>query len=95
MQDIERVHQSLGDRVGFLGVDTDDFDRSARDAMGRAAVTYPSVFDKDEKVKRALATRSLPTTVLVGADGTVKDVHVGQMTEAELRAAIAKSLGVS
>jgi cytochrome c biogenesis protein CcmG, thiol:disulfide interchange protein DsbE len=95
MPDIERLHQALGTKVRFLGVDTKDFENSARAAIQAAAVTYPSVFDKDERIRRAVGARTLPTTVLVGADGAVKNVHVGQLTEAELRALVTKHLGVS
>jgi thiol-disulfide isomerase/thioredoxin len=94
MPELQRVHVALGARVRFLGVDTKDFENAARAAIQRAAVSYPSVFDPDERIKHAVGTRSLPATVLVAADGTVKDVHVGQLTGAELRAAIEQHLGV-
>ena len=95
MPEFQKVYADYKGRVGFLGVDTQDFDKPARAAIQRAAVTYPSVFDKDSKVKLALGTRSLPTTVLVGADGRIKNVHVGELTGAELRANINTYLGVS
>jgi len=95
MPEFQRVYTSLKGRVGFLGVDTKDFEREARASIQRAAVSYPSVFDQDERIKRSVNTRSLPATVFLRADGTIADVHVGQLTEAELRAAITKHLGVS
>lgn len=95
MPEFQRVYVSLEERVGFLGVDTKDFERPGREAIQRAAVSYPSVFDPDERIKRAVNTRSLPATVFLRADGTIANVHVGQLTEAELRAAITKHLGVS
>ena len=95
MPEFQKVYADYKGRVGFLGVDTQDFDKPARAAIQRAGISYPSVFDKDSKVKLALGTRSLPTTVLVGADGRIKDVHVGELTGAELRANITKYLGVA
>ena len=95
MPEFQKVYVSLKGRVGFLGVDTKDFEREARASIQRAAVSYPSVFDPDERIKRAVNTRSLPATILLRADGTIATVHVGQLTEAELRAAITKHLGVS
>lgn len=95
MPEFQKVHFALGAKVRFLGVDTKDFDREARAAIQRAGIGYASVFDKDEKVKRAIGTRSLPTTVLVGADGVIRNVHVGELTAAELRADITTYLGVS
>lgn len=95
MPEFQKVYVDLKGRVGFLGVDTKDFERPARESIQRAAVSYPSVFDPDERIKRAVNTRSLPATVFLNADGTIATVHVGQLTESELRAAIAKHLGVS
>jgi cytochrome c biogenesis protein CcmG/thiol:disulfide interchange protein DsbE len=95
MPDLQKVHVALGTKVRFLGVDTKDFENPARAAIQRAAVSYPSVFDKDERIRRAVGARTLPTTVFVGADGAVKNVHVGQLTETELRAAISQYLGVA
>jgi thiol-disulfide isomerase/thioredoxin len=95
MPEFQKVHVALEGKVRFLGVDTKDFERAARVAIQNAAISYASVFDKDEKVRRALNARSLPATVLVGADGRIKDVHVGALTAAELRALIAEHLGVA
>jgi thiol-disulfide isomerase/thioredoxin len=95
MPEFQKVYADYKGRVGFLGVDTQDFDKPARAAIQVAGVSYPSVFDKDSKVKLAIGTRSLPTTILIGADGRIKDVHVGQLTGAELRANIATFLNVS
>jgi cytochrome c biogenesis protein CcmG/thiol:disulfide interchange protein DsbE len=95
MPEYQKVHRALGAKVRFLGVDTKDAQNDARSAIQRAAITYPSVFDPDERVRRALNARSLPTTVLVGADGLIKNVHVGEQTAAELQAAITKYLGVT
>jgi thiol-disulfide isomerase/thioredoxin len=95
MPQFQQVHAALGAKVRFLGVDTKDFDRPARVAIQNAAITYANVTDPDEKVGNALSARSLPTTVIVGADGLIKNVHVGELTGAELRALLTKHVGVS
>ena len=95
MPEFQKVHTALKDRVRFLGVDTKDHENAARAAIQRAAISYASVFDPDERIKRAVGTRSLPTTILLRADGTIANVHVGELTGAELRADITKYLGVS
>jgi thiol-disulfide isomerase/thioredoxin len=94
MPEFQKVYVDLKDRVGFLGVNTKDFDREARSAVQRAAISYPSVVDVEEKIRRAVNARTVPATIFVAVDGTIADVHVGQMTEAELRAAIRENLGV-
>jgi cytochrome c biogenesis protein CcmG/thiol:disulfide interchange protein DsbE len=95
MPEFQKVHFALGTKVRFLGVDTRDFEREGLEAIRRAGVGYASVFDKKERVRRSVGSLVLPVTVLVGADGLVKNVHVGQLTGTELRADIAKYLGVS
>lgn len=94
MPEFQAVHTELGDRVRFLGVDTKDFERPAREAIQNAAITYANVFDKDEKIRRAVNARGMPTTILVGADGRIKNVHVGQLTGAELKELVREHLGV-
>ncbi len=94
MPALESIHDAFDGKVRFLGVATKDYDKSARDRIGRTGVSYPSLWDPDEKLKNAIGTRSLPTTLLVGADGLVKDVHVGELTEAELRAKLREHLNV-
>ena len=37
----------------------------------------------------------MPTTVLIGADGTVADIFAGQLDETLLRERIRRALGVS
>lgn len=95
MPEFQKAHFALGTKVRFLGVDTRDFEREGLDAIRRAGIGYASVFDKKERVRRSVGSLVLPVTVLVGADGLVKNVHVGQLTGTELRADIAKYLGVS
>ena len=95
MPEFQKVHVALGERVRFLGVDTKDFERPARTAIQNAAITYANVFDPDEKVRRALNARAMPTTVLVGADGRIKDLHVGELTADELRGLIREHFGVA
>jgi thiol-disulfide isomerase/thioredoxin len=95
MPEFQKLHFALGTKVRFLGVNTKDFQHEARSAIQRTGIGYASVFDQQQQVKRAVGALVLPVTVLVGADGLIKDVHVGQLTGAELRANLATFLGVT
>ena len=94
MPEFQKVHKALEGKVRFLGVDTKDYERPARNAIQNAGISYANVFDPDEHIKRSVNARSLPTTILVGADGLIKNVHVGQLTGEELRGLITKYLNV-
>lgn len=97
LPDFERVSQRLGDRVIVLGVNPQSNDTAAAQAamIARNGVTYPTVPDpQDELLRQFNTTGGLPTTVFVGADGVVRKVHNGLLTEQLLLAEIDSSFGV-
>jgi cytochrome c biogenesis protein CcmG, thiol:disulfide interchange protein DsbE len=91
MRGFEALHQQLGDRVAFVGVDTND-DRS--DALGFAkqvGVTYDLAFDPGSTVAPRYDVFGLPTTIFIDAHGVMLERRLGAMSQAELEATI-KSL---
>ncbi len=95
MPEFERVHRRLGGRVAFLGVNQRDQPRAAEELAGRTGVTYPLAVDVAGQAFDAFGGLGMPTTVLIGADGTVADVFAGQLDETLLRERIQAILGVS
>ena len=93
MPAFERVHQALGARVQFLGIDVNDTLSSGKTYARKLAITYDLVRDPRSELISALGGTVLPTTVLVGADGTVLSVHSGAFNEADLTSAITKAFG--
>jgi thiol-disulfide isomerase/thioredoxin len=93
MPAFERVHQALGANVQFLGIDVNDTLSSGKDYARKVGVTYDLVRDPRAELLSALGGVVLPTTVLVGADGTVLLVHASALTENELTSAITKAFG--
>jgi cytochrome c biogenesis protein CcmG, thiol:disulfide interchange protein DsbE len=71
MPDLEAVHQQYGDRVAFVGVDVQDSRDAARTMAARTGVTYELVSDPEGTLATSVGAIGLPTTLLVGADGTV------------------------
>lgn len=71
MPAFERVHQSLGDQVAFLGVNSRDEDEAAAQMIESTGVTYALAKDTDGALARALEVTNLPVTVLVLPDGTI------------------------
>ncbi|CAN5125216.1 hypothetical protein BH24ACT10_BH24ACT10_06810 [soil metagenome] len=97
LPDVERVSQQLGDRVRVLGVNPQSNDTDAAQAamIARNGVTYPTLRDpQDELLRQFNTTGGLPTTVFVDADGVVRAVHNGLVTERLLLDQIESSLGV-
>ncbi len=93
---LQAAHASLGDRVGFVGIDYADPDPAAAlELADRSEVTYPLVADPDEDVRKALGVIGLPQTVFVDADGTVvASERTAYDSEQDLLAAIEEHLGV-
>ncbi len=73
------AHAQFGDRVGFVGIDYQDPDRDAAIALlTEAGVTYPIAEDPSGAILDELSgLPAMPTTIFVGADGTIVDRHRG------------------
>jgi cytochrome c biogenesis protein CcmG, thiol:disulfide interchange protein DsbE len=93
MPDFERVHQDLGDQVAFLGLAVTDRDDQATALVERTGVTYPTYSDPDGDAIWFFEGVVMPTTVFVAPDGEVREVHGGQLSEAELRERIEEHFG--
>ena len=59
-------------------------------------VSYPSVFDPDKQLQRALGRTALPITLFVAADGTIRAVDMtGALTLPKLRTLAHDQLGIT
>jgi cytochrome c biogenesis protein CcmG/thiol:disulfide interchange protein DsbE len=95
MPEFQRVHRRLGDRVAFLGVNQRDQAQAAEELARSTGVTYPLAADTAGRSFDAFGGLGMPTTVLIGADGTVADIFAGQLDEPLLRERIRRFLGVA
>lgn len=79
-----------GERIAFLGVDSNDNDGDAREFLAEFPVTYPSFKDPDLKVAAELdAVQAFPATAFYDSDGELAYVKQGvYQTEADLAADI-------
>ncbi len=84
MPDFESVHQQVGDRVAFIGVNTQDGADQAREMATQTGVTYALVRDARGDLLEALQGNALPMTVFVDAEGTIVEIHNGALTATEL-----------
>lgn len=75
LNDIYRLYHGVG--FDLLGVNMDDATDRAGDMAHTLGVTFPVLFDESKNVARAYAVNTMPMTVLIGRDGTVRYVHQG------------------
>ncbi|WP_025273574.1 TlpA family protein disulfide reductase [Haloglycomyces albus] len=74
MPELERFFQSHSDQVDVVGVNTGDTRDRARWFAEDFEVTFPSVFDPEEALRRDFSVPALPALVLVRPDGSIAEV---------------------
>ncbi len=92
---LEKVYQQFkdNDKVVILAVDTDAptvSDEEVRQSFEKAKLTIPIARDQREFNTKVFKVQGLPTMVILGADGTIEDVHVGY--DAQLAETLPKKL---
>jgi len=94
MPDFEQVHKDAGESVAFLGVNLQDDPSSATRLAGETGVTYRLARDPQGVVYQAFGGIAMPTTVFIDAEGLVREVVTGQMSQSQLRTKIAEHFSV-
>jgi thiol-disulfide isomerase/thioredoxin len=91
----QKAAVSLGKRVAFVGLDSQDNEADAATFLKQFPVSYPSYIDGDNKVAQIFGgVFGLPTTVLYDRNGKRQYIHAGPYpSEAKLRADIARYAG--
>ena len=75
-------------RIGFVGVDTEDERGSALDFLHHFRLDYPQLFDRNGDVLHRLPAAGLPVTLAVDAAGQVVYRRIGEISAAQLAAAM-------
>jgi thiol-disulfide isomerase/thioredoxin len=95
MPDFERVHAKLGDRVRFVGLNLQEDAGRAKNVVADTKVTYTIGLDRDGSIYREFGGITMPTTVLLDAQGAVVTVHGGSIDGGSLTKLLAEKLGVA
>jgi len=87
----EEVAPRFDSRIAFLGVNSQDERDGASGLLAEADLAYPSYFDPDSKIMRAIGSMTgLPDTAFFGAEGELQFIRygpypTGEDLEADLR----------
>jgi thiol-disulfide isomerase/thioredoxin len=97
MPDLQRLHASHGPRgLRIVGVSVDEGGQEAdvREFLRGYGVTYTNWLDPAEKVMNAFYTQGVPSTFLIGRDGTLLWKHLGPLRsdDAELNRLLDRAL---
>jgi cytochrome c biogenesis protein CcmG, thiol:disulfide interchange protein DsbE len=92
MPDLERIRAKYGDGLQIVGIDVEPGETSGRQRAQQTGVNYLLGFDPSTAIATSFGVVDLPTTVLVGRDGTVVYSHTGARNFDELSALIDENL---
>ena len=92
MPAIEKVHQKYKDQVAFVGLDVQDTLEQGRKIVRKTGVTYDLGRDPAGDLLKAFGGDIMPTTVLVGADGDVVELHNGEISQGNLEELVQSEL---
>lgn len=86
LPDFQAVSERFADEVVFIGVNVEETDRVAADALiAETGVTYRLADDPDGEIFQSFAGIGMPTTVFVDVDGAVVNVHSGVVFAEDLQ----------
>lgn len=86
---LQRAATRYEGEVVFLGVDSRDDRKAAREFIRRYGIAYPNVFDGTGSIRSGLGLRGFPTTYIFNRQGTLMASVVGGISEQALAAHVA------
>lgn len=93
MPDLQAYYQAHQDEnFVILGINAGDTFRAAFEFASQKGITFPILLDPEVSLLTNLGIHSFPTSILVGADGVVKNIHVGMYTAEDLETDISPYL---
>jgi cytochrome c biogenesis protein CcmG/thiol:disulfide interchange protein DsbE len=90
--DFEEVHRARSDEVRFVGVNIGEDAERAAEFLDEVGATYDQFLDPQGFAQTGLAAASLPTTIVIDADGVVTTRHIGPLDQDGLDEAIDAAL---
>lgn len=76
---------TYGEQVRFIGVNVEDDRAAAERFAARNDVPFPSLADRDGRIRRAERVLGLPVTQFYRADGQLAFVHNGEVSAEDLK----------
>ena len=93
MPALQQAWASYGDKVRFIGVNTQDSELITRSFASDVGVEYELVRDPDGRFVTANGIATFPTTLFVRADGTIVEQVAGEISIDDLTRALSELMG--
>lgn len=81
---LRAAHESLGDRVRFIGVDVADDQGAAQEFIAEFGITFENYFDPDRSIPASLSRTGVPLTFFFRPGGELSYAHPGVIDERTL-----------
>lgn len=78
------AHRQFGDQIQFVGLNTADAPPAAARFLEEYDVRYPQLADPNNVLLDRLRIPGLPVTLVLGADGSILEKHIGPYEGPEL-----------
>ena len=90
--DFEVIHQARGGEITFVGINIGDDRDDVVAFLEDVGATYDQYLDPEGFVSTELKATSMPTTLVINAEGVVTTRHLGPMDQDDLNEAIDEAL---
>jgi thiol-disulfide isomerase/thioredoxin len=84
LPEIQAVEEKYGDEINIVGLANADTRSAALNLAEDVGLTYTLADDPNGDLFRSLDLIAMPSTVFVDADGEIREVFGGQLTEAAI-----------
>jgi peroxiredoxin len=93
MPDLQAYYQAhRKEQFVILGINAGDSLSTTAAFVSQNGITFPILLDPNVEMLTSLGIHSFPTSILIGADGVVRSIHVGMFSAEELEAKITRYL---
>jgi len=75
LNELHARYESLG--FTMLGINVEEDSSAADDFLKSTPVTFPILYDRENAVSKLYDVIAMPSTVVIGRDGTVRYIHHG------------------
>ena len=92
LEQLHREYQQKGiSIVSINAIDQDSLDK-VQNTIGQFSMTFPVLLDQGSQFASSYQMFFFPTTILIDASGVIREITLGDSTEAELRASLDRVL---
>ncbi len=92
MPALQQASVQYNGRAAIIGINQGEAAKNVTDFGAEYRITYPLLLDTHQEVTQLYEVRGLPTTLFIDANGAVREVVIGAVTQAVLQDRIERLL---